>query len=330
MTDLSILKAQLTEIENNIFMLKAKRDQLAEQVDKLANQKKASSLFHCTNPTLGDVVIVGGKGLLGQLFARYFSLSGYLVKILDKHDWQQSKSILAQAGLVLIAVPIENTNEVIARLTALPSTCLIADLTSIKTAPMDAMLTAHQGAVLGLHPMFGPQLTSLDEQLIVYCDGRMPETYQWLLEQFKVWGCQLKASTAAEHDKYMQLIQALRHFTTFVYGSHLKQENFELEQLVEYSSPIYHLELMMVGRLFAQSADLYADIIMSSPANIAMIKRFAAHFSRAINLIEQHNKPAFIEEFKQINAWFGNYCAEFLTESNQLLQQKIPTKLHGE
>lgn len=50
----------------------------------------------------------------------------------------------------------------------------------------------------------------------------------------------------------MAFIQALRHFATFAYGLHLAEENVQLEQLLALSSPIYRLELAMVGRLFAQ------------------------------------------------------------------------------
>lgn len=50
----------------------------------------------------------------------------------------------------------------------------------------------------------------------------------------------------------MAFIQALRHFATFAYGLHLAEENVRLEQLLALSSPIYRLELAMVGRLFAQ------------------------------------------------------------------------------
>ena len=34
------------------------------------------------------------------------------------------------------------------------------------------MLAVHQGRVLGLHPMFGPDVASLAKQVIVCCQGR--------------------------------------------------------------------------------------------------------------------------------------------------------------
>ena len=53
----------------------------------------------------------------------------------------------------------------------------------------------------------------------------------------------------------------------------------------------------MVGRLFAQDPQLYADIIMSSERNLALIKRYYKRFGEAIELLEQGDKQAFIDSF---------------------------------
>ena len=47
----------------------------------------------------------------------------------------------------------------------------------------------------------------------------------------------------------MTFIQALRHFATFAYGWHLSREQANIDRLFALSSPIYRLELAMVGRL---------------------------------------------------------------------------------
>ncbi|VEA23756.1 chorismate mutase/prephenate dehydrogenase [Salmonella enterica subsp. enterica] len=116
-------------------------------------------------------------------------------------------------------------------------------------------------------------------------------------------------------------IQALRHFATFAYGLHLAEENVQLEQLLALSSPIYRLELAMVGRLFAQDPQLYADIIMSSERNLALIKRYYKRFGDAIGLLEQCDKQAFIDSFRKVEHWFGDYARRFQNESRVLLRQ---------
>ncbi|STO56555.1 bifunctional chorismate mutase/prephenate dehydrogenase [Grimontia hollisae] len=285
--------------------------------------------FKCLNPDLRSIVVVGGNGQLGQVFCKLFRLSGYNVKVLGSQDWHKADEMLSDAGMVVITVPINKTDSVIRSLSKLPDDCLLADLTSIKSEPLQAMLESHKGPVVGLHPMFGPDISSLAKQVIVYCDGRNPEAYQWLLEQFRIWGASLHRISAIEHDQGMTLIQALRHFTSFVYGLHLAEENANLEQLTALSSPIYRLELAMVGRLFAQDAQLYGDIIMSSTQNIDMIKRFHARFGEAINLLDKKDKEGFITAFNQVENWFGDFAPRFMKESQNLLRQANDTAHRG-
>lgn len=277
--------------------------------------------FKALNPTLRPVVIIGGGGKMGALFTRMLRLSGYQVRILESQDWPQAEALCADAGMVMVSVPIHLTEAVIARLPTLPADCLLVDLASVKAAPLQAMLAAHAGPVLGLHPMFGPDVDSFAKQVIVYCDGRQPPAYQWLLEQLQVWGASLHRISAVDHDQNMAFIQALRHFTTFAYGLHLAEENVSLAQLLTLSSPIYRLELMMVGRLFAQDAQLYADIIMASADNLALIKRYHQRFAEAIQLLEGRDKAAFVAAFQRVAHWFGDHAQHFQQESRMLLRQ---------
>ncbi|MFM2588955.1 bifunctional chorismate mutase/prephenate dehydrogenase [Vibrio sp. TBV020] len=277
--------------------------------------------FKCLNPELRSVVIVGGNGQLGGLFGRMFKLSGYDVKVLGSKDWDQADAILENAGMVVVTVPIHLTEGVIEKLSNLPSDCILCDLTSIKSKPLEAMLNVHQGPVVGLHPMFGPDVPSLAKQVIVYCDGRGEEHYQWLLKQFSIWGASLCQIDASEHDHGMTLIQALRHFTSFAYGLHLSRENPNIDKLLQLSSPIYRLELAMVGRLFGQDPNLYGDIILSSQENIDMIKRFHRCFGEALEILDGKDKQAFVESFDRVSDWFGDYSKQFLDESQNLLKQ---------
>ena len=59
--------------------------------------------FKTLNPALRPVVIVGGKGQMGTLFARMLTLSGYSVKTLDKEEWDQAASLLSDAGMVTVS-----------------------------------------------------------------------------------------------------------------------------------------------------------------------------------------------------------------------------------
>lgn len=167
--------------------------------------------FKTLCPQLRPVVIIGGQGQMGRLFSRMLGLSGYQVKTLEQEDWPQAESILADAGMVIVSVPIHVTEEVIGRLPKLPPDCILLDLASVKNKPLQAMLAAHEGPVVGLHPMFGPDVGSLAKQVVVYCDGRDPQAYQWLLEQLQVWG---QDCTALVLSNTIRTWRLFRHYGT--------------------------------------------------------------------------------------------------------------------
>ncbi|REL25943.1 bifunctional chorismate mutase/prephenate dehydrogenase [Thalassotalea euphylliae] len=275
--------------------------------------------YRCVNPDCGDVVVIGGRGQLGSIFVDLFNRSGYAVRVIEKDDWELSEKVLANASLVIVAVPIRFTAMIIQQLKNLPASCVLADVTSVKESPLYEMLKVHNGPVVGLHPMFGPDVGSLIKQTIISCEGRSAAQYQWLLDQFTVWGANIYPVSANEHDRAMAMVQVMRHFSTIAYGYHLMTEGVDLQQLVDMSSPIYRLELIMVGRLFAQNPELYSDIIFSNSDNIAMMKRFAYRFLELLEDVEMGDKEAFVTMFAQVADWFGDYADIFLAESKGML-----------
>lgn len=273
-------------------------------------------------PNLRIVVIIGGQGKVGQFFLKMLVLSGYEVRILDKNDWLNAQTILTDVGMVLISVPIHLVSDVISKLPRLPHDCIVVDLSSVKRVPLKIILDAHSGPVLGLHLMFSPDHGSMVKQVVIYCEGRYPEAYQWLLEQIKLWGAKLYRCSSVEHDQYMSIVQGLCHFVTFVMGYHLFKENIDLKKLLIFSPPIFRLEMITVGRLFAQNPQLYADIIMGPKSNVLLIKRYYKRLGKMLMLLERNNnKQEFIEQFENIKSWFGMYINVFFRESCDLLRQ---------
>ena len=278
--------------------------------------------FRCVLDEPGPVVIVGGGGAMGKLLGGLFARSGYEVRVLETGDWDRAATILAGAALVLVSVPIAVTEGVVDRLQGLmPPGAVLADVTSRKAAPLAAMLRAHAGPVVGLHPMCGPTVPTLAKQVVVRCAGRDDDACTWVFDQFRLWGASIVEADAATHDHAMALVQALRHFATFVYGQHLQEEDADLNAMLEVSSPIYRLELAMTGRLFAQDPDLYTGIVFDSPEGLALAERFLDRFARAVDLYRRDDRAEFRRQFLAVRDWFGPLADTFLVESSALLAQ---------
>jgi len=270
------------------------------------------------------VLLVGGLGSMGQYFHNWFADAGYNIRILDRHDWPNADKLCEGIELAIISVPIEVTNAVVDRLGPhLPADCVLADITSIKESPLNAMLDSHEGPVVGLHPLFGPTTSTMDKQIVVVTPGRNLPACNWLIDQFSVWGSIILQVSAKEHDEFMSIVQTLRHFATFAFGQFLRRRHVDLSRTLEFSSPIYRLELGMVGRLFAQDPSLYSEIIFASPERLTLLKDFLTSLTENLAMIEKGDKDVFSAEFRKIADWFGPFSEQAMRESTYLIDKLI-------
>lgn len=275
-----------------------------------------------------EILIVGGGGGMGRLFRRWFTGSGYRVRILEVGDWDRVAELCKNIDLALVSVPIAETVATITRLAPyLPENCILADLTSVKGLSVQAMCDNFAGSVLGLHPMFGPDTKSMERQIVVVTPGRECFEDRWLPEQLAVWGGVIVRAAAREHDEIMAVVQALRHFATFTFGRFLYRNQIDLQRTLEFSSPIYRLELDMVGRLFAQDPELYSEIIFATPERLKLLQDYLESFAENLKMVTGQNVDAaagqekFIAEFKEIADWFGPFSDQAIRESGYLINK---------
>ncbi len=270
------------------------------------------------------VLVVGGEGEMGAYFRRYFSEAGYDVKILGRNDWNEVGRLCEGLDLAILSVPIDKTPELAHALGPhLPKECVLTDLTSVKAAPLEAMLEAHPGPVVGLHPLFGPTPSTMDKQIVVVTSGRDDSACQWVVDQFASWGTIVVRATAEEHDEIMGIVQTLRHFATFAFGQFLARRRTDIHRTLEFSSPIYRLELGMVGRLFAQDEALYSEIIFASQERLELLKDYMKSVNENLDMIEKGDKELFKKEFRKIAEWFGPFGEQAMRESSFMLEKLI-------
>jgi chorismate mutase/prephenate dehydrogenase len=271
-----------------------------------------------------SILIVGGRGEMGRYFERRFSEAGYEVRVLDREDWPAVEELCSGVDAVLISVPIDRTNAVIRRIAGhIPRDAVMADITSIKASPLSEMLSAHEGPVVGLHPMFGPATSFLDKQIVVATPGRGAGRFQWLLEQFIAWGSVVVWADAEEHDRIMDLVQGLRHFASFAFGRFLWLKRIDMERTLDFTSPIYRLELGMVGRLFAQDPSLYCEIIFASPKRRQLLRQYIESLQETLEMLETGDKERFRQEFAEIAEWFGPFSEQAMRESTYIIDKLI-------
>ncbi|BAY46432.1 prephenate dehydrogenase [Scytonema sp. HK-05] len=266
-----------------------------------------------------NITIIGGRGRMGRFFTQQLTAAGHNVSILENEDWEYADQLLGSAELVIVCVPIKWTVDVIKRASQyLAPTTALCDITSLKTEPVQAMLEYHRGPVMGLHPMFGPNVKSFAQEKVVACPGRKDDSFEWLLDFIKSQGGEVIVSTPEEHDYMMVIIQATRHFSRFSVGVFLAQEGIDIERSLSMSSPSYRQEIDIIKRLFAQSPHLCVDIMLATQDRCQAIAKLADTYNRLARLVARKDRAALIEEFENAQSFFSeeNISSPKLSQEN--------------
>jgi chorismate mutase/prephenate dehydrogenase len=297
---------------------KAKEVGVPEHVvrDVFASLYAASRLdqrrFLQTKAEKFSIGVIGGTAGMGAFLAKVFLGAGYTVEAMGLDGGRRAEEVAADHDVVVLAVPIHDTVEVAKKVGphVRPGACLM-DVTSVKRAPLAAMLDSAPESVdvVGTHPMFGPHGVDFDRQKVVLCRGRGEAAFTRVKKLFEAFGAETIEATADEHDAQMALIQVLVHEKTMVLGSVLERLKADLGRSLQFASPIYRSEMAMIGRMFSQRAELYADILTVNPDALRLSHVFeqeAAHFARAIAM---GDREAVVHRFRQV----ADYMKEFAT-----------------
>jgi prephenate dehydrogenase/chorismate mutase/prephenate dehydrogenase len=274
------------------------------------------------DPEPRNVVIIGRRGIMGSFFASRLEAYGHKVSGTGRAGWGgELEPLLAEADLVIVSVPIDRVKEIVRRAAGhMRPDAALADVTSVKRGPTAAMMDAHPGPVLGLHPMFGPGPTTFLSQIVVVCPGRGEDDYKWFVDLMEADGARLVRSTPEEHDGMMVAVQAARHFATVAMGVFLAGEGVDVARSLDFASPVYRLEIDMIGRLFAQDAWLYVDIMMATSERKEAITRLAETYTRLARAVAGGDRDALMAEFDSVKARLGPEAARALEESNRVIE----------
>jgi prephenate dehydrogenase len=268
--------------------------------------------------------IIGGYGAMGSLFGEVFGRAGHEVLRSGRRTPQTNADVAEQSDWVMVAVPIRETVRVIEEITPhLNEEQVLCDLTSLKGDPVAAMLRS-PAQVIGMHPMFGPNVPSLRNQTIIMTPARCREqTLARFMEIFSRQGAKITLSTPEEHDRMMAVVQALTHFATLALAGTMKRSEVDLDRVLSFTSPVYRIELALIGRILGQDADLYGPILMDNPHVPAMLDALDTIASELRAIVESGDEDAFHHFFASQKAMFAPYVDQATAESNALIEALV-------
>lgn len=258
---------------------------------------------------------------MGRLFENFFKRGGQRVLIAGRKTDLTYAELARQSNVVILSTPLEAAVSIVAEIgPLLKEDQLLMDFCSLKELIVKAMLSHSSAQVIGSHPLFGPFTSSFKGQNIVICPVRGRDWIQWCETIFSREGAAVTRMDPAEHDQHMAVVQGLTHFITICMGRTLMKLEIHPGKSLKFATPLFRLNLDLIGRLFAQDLELFSSLINQNKNIHAILETFFAVLDESRTQLFGHpagDRMAYLEEIRD---FLGDFCATALSESNQFLE----------
>lgn len=253
------------------------------------------------------VGIIGGEGAYGKYFRKFFDLRGDDVLFSDIEADPSNEEVVEWADVVLIAVPILDTVDVLLLIKhLLRKNQLIIDITSAKNAPSQVMLES-LADVLPTHPFCAPPKNgNFEGQTIFVCPGRLTLWKNWVAKFLEDTRANLVYISPFEHDKARAVDQVIEHMCSLLKVAVMERLGVNPDGLLKISSPVYKLSTLQMARIFVQSPELYAGIPMTNVFAVDAIATFEEELIAYKKVIVERDAQAFREWFNKRRAYIGS------------------------
>lgn len=244
-----------------------------------------------------NIHIIGGTGQMGSWLKKFLESQTLQPTISDKQF--KGEDLIQTADIIFISVPIHIAERIILDTAKkVKIDALLIDLSSIKMQTCRALQQTNLPAI-GLHFLFGPAVSAIQNQKIAYIPIKENHKSKELLALFKKAGAQVIEMSPKEHDYQMAHIQALVHFVNFSLAKVLLDDKISLSGQI--STPVFLAQMSATSRVISQNPGLIAQIQTLNPNFMQVVKKLQDQEQKLIELIEKGGSAKLENLYHEIN-----------------------------
>lgn len=255
-------------------------------------------------------LVIGGAGRMGDWMARYLDTVGYQVVVSDPSerespferiaDWRTD---LDRHDVVVVAVPLRPSNDILLELAERRPTGLVFDIGSLKS-PMREGLVAMGAAgcrVCSVHPMFGPDEIGLSGRHILFVDVGHAGAVEDARALFAHTAADCVDLSLEEHDEVMAWVLGLSHLVNIAFASALADSGEEVPLLERISSSTFNAQLKVAAQVVSENPRLYYEIQQGNDRTAGVVNRFREALDRLANAVAGADEDRFVEAMERAN-----------------------------
>lgn len=265
-------------------------------------------------PSRGEqILVVGGAGRMGRWLVRFLENQGHSVSVWDRDPSQRSLSGgrsleqgLERADLVLLAVPIDEAPSTIEKIVAAEYRGTLADLASVKDPLRPALqLAGKRGCrVASFHPMFGPDVRTLADRVIVLCDCGDREGLEAIRRLFSDTAAELVTMPIDRHDETMAYVLGLAHLVNLCFARALAGSGLSYSSLQAVRSSTFSRQAEAARAVISENPELYWSIQSLNPYTRLMLEGIRRSLSDWVGWIESGSSRMFLSGMEEGRSYF--------------------------
>ena len=259
------------------------------------------------------IVVVGGCGRMGGWISSFFDNQGHDVFCCDTSEMKSpyprvelGDSDVQEADVVVVSVPLTRSPEVLKQLLEQRPEGLVFDLCSLKkeVEPILRDATASGLLVTSLHPLFGPDVTTLYGRKIVICScgNRRADAAAHAL--FAETAADISILDASEHDRLMTLSLGMSHAINLLFAAALADDGKSFEQLNAVASSTFVKQISTTLDVVKENMDMYCDIQRLCDHSL-IYKTLGDALQRVGEAVDKDDRSSFINEMGRAAEFFG-------------------------
>lgn len=215
---------------------------------------------------------------MGAMLERRLNAAGCRVFGIDREsadsrtpfvlDPKKLKRVVPLGQIVLLCAPVSGLCDVLAAVAPrMRPDQILTDITSVKTLPMRWMEEAHDGPVVGSHPLFGPDPDPADMRVPLVPGAKAGEEHLALTEGlFHAMGCTTFRTTAEEHDTGAGFAQSLNFALTAAFFALLaRQDAARPGGLRPFLTPSFKRLMEAARKHLTQDTAMFCEFTAANP-----------------------------------------------------------------
>jgi chorismate mutase/prephenate dehydrogenase len=249
-----------------------------------------------------SALVIGGLGRMGVWMARYLDMVGYSVDIADTasgdtpffrvDDWQAA---VHDYDLIVVAVPLRPSNDILLRLAELKPQCLVFDIGSLKSPMREGLDAMRDGGcrICSVHPMFGPDEIGLSGRHILFVDVGNRQAIEEVRALFAHTAADCVELSLEEHDEVMAWVLGLSHLVNIAFAGALAQSGEAVPLLKKISSSTFNAQLNVATQVVSENPHLYYEIQQGNENTAEVSRQFRKVLDDLMRAVTENDEGVF-------------------------------------